>query len=95
MSRTRSLWSARTTPRSDTWAIASPSRSPRHPPEAESHHRLLDTMSEQMGGVGGGLRETVAHFNKVFVATKTEGSSATWSWESPRESSSLPRRDDA
>jgi hypothetical protein len=38
--------------------------------EAESHHRLLDTMSEQMGGVGGGLRETVAHFNKVFVADK-------------------------
>ena len=38
--------------------------------EAESHHRLLDGLSDNMGGIGGGLKETMSHFNKVFVENK-------------------------
>lgn len=38
--------------------------------EAESHHRLLDGLSDNMGGVGGMLGQTMGHFNKTFVDNK-------------------------
>ena len=38
----------------------------RHYSEAESHHKILDGMGGDMGGVAGMLGQTMSHFNKVL-----------------------------